>query len=143
MTSGIPVSGKIVVAGTVSTRFNSDGSPDTTFGSSGVRVVNYGLVHAVALLPSGDIVTVGDQWNSNTMTGVISALVFGELDTDGLVVADVQSWFPLVGADLGSDQPPGAAALAVESDGDIVTVGTISPGGSLDLALTRFNGNFP
>jgi len=123
-------------------RFNSDGSPDTTFGSSGVTVANYGLVHAVALLPSGDIVTVGDQWDSNTMTGVWSALVFGELNTDGAVVAGVQSYFPLVNAAGGSDQPPGAAALAVQSDGDIVTLGTISPEGPQDLALTRFNGNF-
>ena len=116
-------------------RFNPDGSVDTTFGTSGVTAFP-GAATAVALLPSGNRLSVG--WEgpvANTMVGLLTSLLFGELNPDGQYVAQLSSWY--------IEDIPYLAALAVQSDGEIVAVGSFLPGStsSSDLALTRFNDN--
>ncbi len=116
-------------------RFNPDGSVDTTFGTSGVTAFP-GAATAVALLPSGNSLSVG--WEgpvANTMVGLLTSLLFGELNPDGQYVAQLSSWY--------IEDVPYLAALAVQSDGEIVAVGSFLPGStsSSDLALTRFNDN--
>ncbi|HXY50951.1 MAG TPA: delta-60 repeat domain-containing protein [Terriglobales bacterium] len=116
-------------------RFNPDGSVDTTFGTSGVTAFP-GAATAVALLPSGNILSVG--WVppvANTMVGLLTSLLFGELNPDGQYVAQLSSQY--------IENVPYLAALAVQSDGEIVAVGSFLPEStsSQDLALTRFNDN--
>jgi len=131
--------GKIVVAGLLGSvgRFNPDGSVDTTFGTSGVTAFP-GAATAVAMLPSGNSLSVG--WIApvaNTVVGQITSLVFGALSPDGQYVAQLSSQY------IENVPYLAVAALAVQSDGEIVAAGSFLPEStsSSDLALTRFNDN--
>jgi uncharacterized delta-60 repeat protein len=160
--------GKIVVAGTVMTppgnpslgptttgqniavaRYNTDGSPDTSFGSSGMTgVIAYGQAHAVAMLPSGDIVVAGDSYFS--LSGrVRREITLARLNKNGGIVSVATSPFLFLnGINVGQSEEVGAAGIAIQPDGDIVTAGTIlvNENGILltaghDFALTRFSGS--
>jgi uncharacterized delta-60 repeat protein len=158
--------GKIVVAGTVMTppgnpslgptttgqnlavaRFNPDGSPDTSFGSGGMTgVIAYGQAHAIAMLPSGDIVVAGDSYIS--LSGrARREITLARVNQEGGIVAVATSPFLFLnGINVGQSEEVGAAGIAIQPDGDIVTAGTISVNengtlltGGQDFALTRFS----
>ena len=141
--------GKIVVAGRARARkqcdlavvrYNSDGRPDTTFGSDGAVTTNIGLKSsdspgfAVALQTDGRVVVAG---LSLTATGYDFAVVRynsdGSLDTtfdgDAKVTTDI----------AGSTDV--ARAVAIQPDGKIVVAGTADVGGQTDFAVVRYNGD--
>jgi uncharacterized delta-60 repeat protein len=155
--SGVAVQsdGKIVVAGTTQSdvnnplssdfvliRYNSDGTPDRTFGSSGIVITDmFGRgdeAGAVAIQPDGRIVVAGTSGRTGgTFLDFALAryLPDGSLDpafgTEGKVATDFLS----IPQQPSSDY---ARALALQSDGHIVVAGTTSTGG-WDFALARYN----
>ena len=137
--------GKIVVTGIGTSfvfstlRYNSDGSPDTGFGSGGI--VNEGFSGGESIpfgvaIQNGDKIVVGGVTQTNT-TGRDFALVRynndGSLDTSfgngGKVTTDF------------SNSQDMASAIAVQGDGKIVAAGTaeFNVGGS-DFAVARYDG---
>jgi uncharacterized delta-60 repeat protein len=138
--------GKIVAAGYSNNgpiyvfaivRYNTDGSPDTTFDSDGKVTTSIGLssafAHDVAIQQDGKIVAAGSSYNgSNDEFALVRYNPDGSLDTtfdgDGKVTTTV--------APNGSD----ANAVAIGPDGKIVAAGrSISPQTGYDFALARYN----
>jgi uncharacterized delta-60 repeat protein len=133
--------GKIIAAGrtrgdvdgqdSVVTRFNADGSLDTSFGSNGSRLVSFGNseeFHAVAIQSDGKIVAGGGH-GGGTFT-------FARFNTDGSLDATFGAGGMLVLPVLGSggDQ---LMELTIQPDGKIVGVGEVDG----DLGLVRLNPN--
>lgn len=152
--------GKILVAGSVQSpafstayttdffvaRFNANGSPDTSFGSSGVVSVNfYGLTvlpperlsedfaNAMVVQPDGKIVvagfTAGSSLNGNRPEFALIRLnTDGSLDTtfdgDGRVTTSV-----------GPNYAPNIYSIALQPDGKIVVGGTVNS----DFAVARYD----
>ncbi len=138
--------GKIVLAGCTNasgndnvalTRFNSDGTLDTTFGTSGevitaVHASNYDCAYGVAIQSDGKIVVTGYYGTGGFLAVAIFVARYnsnGTLDTGfgsgGIVTTS------LTGSDLG-------LAVAIQSDGKIVVAG-----GSLvsaSFVLLRYEG---
>lgn len=147
----IQTSGKIVVAGGNNNdfalaRFNTDGSLDTSFGSSGQVITDFSggndQAFAVALDSMGRIVVAGSATNTSMVspTGVDFALarydMNGNLDTTfgtgGKVTTPVSTG-------SNTDQ---AFAVAIGSGDKIVAAGVASVGATgNDFALVRYNSN--
>jgi uncharacterized delta-60 repeat protein len=139
--------GKIVVAGYslngsvydfALTRYNSDGSLDTTFDGDGKVTTAVGSshdeAHGVAIQSDGKIVVAGFSDNgSNNDFALTRYNSDGSLDTtfdgDGKVTTDVGSSHDY------------AYSVAIQSDGKIVVAGYSVNGGSSNFALTRYNSN--
>ena len=131
----IQPNGKIVIAGTVSgnnlnrfllARYNSNGSPDTSFGLSGLVVANLSGrdegASALALQPDGKIVIVG------TGFAVRRYNADGSLDFDTDLFNGIEgSWYDVV----------------IQPDGKIVVGGNatkfLNPGFKFVSALARYN----
>jgi uncharacterized delta-60 repeat protein len=146
--SGIEVQpdGKIVVVGSVQTdavslaasiiRFNSDGSPDNTFGSNG-SVLNSSLfgVGAFIAQPDGNLLIGGPG-----LDGVHFYFTFtlARYSPDGIQDMSFGSG-GLARADFGVNSQ--IHNLAVQSDGRIVAVGEVSvtQNTTLDFGISRFN----
>jgi uncharacterized delta-60 repeat protein len=131
--------GKIVLAGSatdtsgfqllVVTRFNSDGSPDSTFGSGGRVAVQFGDgsfplsgANAVALGPDGKIVVAGGASDSSG----IQELLVARFTTDGMPDNSFSGDGKFL-TQLGSNGNPSYLnAVAVQSDGKVVVGGQAS-----------------
>jgi len=140
--------GKIVVAGTsyiwgnaydfALTRYNSDGSLDTTFDGDGKVTTNLGSSHdeanSLAIQSDGKIVVAGYSYAGSLADFALARYNSnGSLDTtfdgDGKVTTD-----------FGAGDS--AYSVAIQSDGKIVVGGTsYSYNGSGNFALTRYNSN--
>lgn len=143
--------GKIVVGGTCFTgidmdtcvwRFNTNGTPDTTFNATGRRVTTISFffqdeIYAVALQIDGKIVAVGRARHDDNPDHDFLTLRYhpdGSLDTtwdsDGIGITPMATQ-----NDIGR-------ALAIQADGKIVVAGE---GGlsslTTSLAVARFNTN--
>lgn len=136
-----PNDNKIIVAGTTTNngplifgicRYNSDGSPDVTFGSNGVVKTPIGLVafaKSVALQSDGNIVVVGTALINGTNQFVLARYDGGNgnLDTtfgsNGIVIQ------PLAGPHDNS-----CNSIAIQPDDKIVVGGTDG-----DFVVARFN----
>ncbi len=131
--------GKIVVAGSVGigeiylsalTRYNSDGSLDTSFDGDGKLTSDFGLTYVSVVLQSdGKIVVAGDtQSYQFALTRYNSD---GSLDTsfdgDGTLTTDFGSF--------NSD----ASSMVLQNDGKIVVAGYSYNGSNYDFALARYN----
>lgn len=118
--------GKIVVAGTTRyrrfalARYNTDGSPDTTFSGDGKVTTDFtprgDAAYAVAIQADGKIMAAGyAQFHGDLKFALARYTTDGSLDTtfsgDGKVTTDFTS-----GAD-------GAYGVAIQDDGKIVAVG--------------------
>jgi uncharacterized delta-60 repeat protein len=114
-------------------RYHPDGSPDTTFGESGVVTTTFnsydGGANAIAIHPDGKILLAGFTIDNQTHQDSMALARFnpdGSLDTafgsEGKVVVDV------------GDYDSFATSIAIQSDGKIVVGGTIG-----DFVLVRFN----
>ena len=136
--------GKIVVAGEsrrstgtgidlLIMRYNSDGTPDTSFGSNGIVTYNGGLseaiARAIAIQPDGKIVVAGSN-NLNIL--LLRCNSNGTLDKsfsgDGVVTYNY-------------DGPPygyGARAVAIQPDGKIVVVSKKWNGIDDDVLVLRY-----
>lgn len=125
------------------TRYNSNGTIDTTFGTNGALVTtfpgeDYSAVLALALQSNGDVVAAGVTENPNSDFALARYTANGSLDTtfgsNGLVTTS----FGTNGDNLAS-----ASGLAIQSDGKIVAVGSnITPGGTNNgFTLARYLGH--
>lgn len=136
--------GKILVAGEsdnagtryfAATRLNSDGSPDTSFGTAGAATIYMnGVASAMAIQPDHKIVLAGSAFNGiNHDFGVVRLNPDGSLDTsfdgDGKFTSAIG---------LGGDF---ASGVVVQPDGKIVVVGKTHNGSNNDFALLRINAN--
>lgn len=142
--------GRLVAAGTAdgdfaAARYNTDGSPDTTFSTDGKVVTDFAgsfdSAQSVALQADGRIVLAGQAARIESGLvfqnfGLVRYTASGSLDstfgTAGKVVADF------------ADSTNGADAVALQSNGQIVAAGHVvnflgTPGGFSDIALMRFN----
>ena len=137
--------GKIIVAGAGTpnnsydfalARYNSDGSPDMSFGAGGKVTTNFrtfDLVHAMALQPDGKIVVAGDSWFDTDDFAVARYNSDGSLDmsfgSGGMVTTD-----------FGDNEY--ANAVAIKPDGKIIVAGTslhgILPDQTSQFALIRY-----
>lgn len=122
------------------TRHNSDGTPDTNFGSGGVATTDLGgpgdEANDAALLPDGGIIAVGRTDAAGILNSDFGLVRYNpdgtpntSFDTDGIVTTDFFGR---------GDQ---ANAVAVQPDGKIVVAGfaTHATGIDSDFALARYN----
>ena len=132
--------GKIVVAGTsgsstdfAASRYNTDGSLDTTFDTDGKVTTDIGTsttdtANAVAIQSDSKIVVAG---TSSSDFAVIRYTTTGALDTtfdtDGKVTTDI-----------GTSSFDTGSAVAIQSDSKIVVAGRISVAGPPVFAVARY-----
>ncbi|RCJ35362.1 hypothetical protein A6770_16185 [Nostoc minutum NIES-26] len=143
----IQADGKIVVAGFadngstyndfVITRYNSNGTIDSSFGNNGIVITPVGSIsdygYSMALQADGKIVVAGYAHNGYQADfAVIRYNTNGSLDTSfgnaGKVITEVG------GDDYGK-------SVAIQSDGKIVVAGNTQNSSTSDFALTRYNTN--
>jgi len=151
----VQTDGKLVVAGTVKdagnwkfglARYNTNGSLDNFFGSSGkVMTVlgggNNSGANAVAIQANGRIVAAGFGWDASPTPHQYVAIARyqtnGTLDGDwnggGIVLTDVDD---LLG---GSERKSAATAVAVQSDGNVVVTGWAGNPLSPQLVVARYD----
>jgi uncharacterized delta-60 repeat protein len=143
----VQTDGKIVVAGNTDdganadiavVRFNSNGSLDTTFNSTGKVSTSIGSGFdegfGVAITSEQKIVVGGDYYNgTNSDYAAVRYNSNGTLDTtfsgDGKATA-------AIGA--GDDEGRG---VAVQSDGKVIVIGATNNGTDMDFGVVRFNSN--
>ena len=136
--------GKIVVAGYANdssgnqrfalVRYNSDGSLDTSFGSHGQVMLNFGgsydIAQAVTIQSDGKILIAGYGYNGSTLAELARLNTDGSLDssfgTGGMVTTN-----------FGNNSGSLFYAAAVQSDGKIIAAGQ---NGS-QIALARYTSN--
>jgi uncharacterized delta-60 repeat protein len=140
--------GKIVVAGwtfngggaggdVALVRYNTNGSLDTTFNTTGKVVTPVGSnddgANSVKIQPDGKIVAAGYSINasSNTDFAVVRYNTNGSLDTSFNGTGKVTT--PVLSSD------DNASSAALQSDGKIVVAGRSSNGANFDFALVRYN----
>ncbi|GKS68322.1 hypothetical protein W03_03260 [Nitrosomonas sp. PY1] len=134
--------GKLVACGysgneMVLARYNTDGSPDTSLGGTGIVVTTLGPGAGsgcgLALQSDGKMVAVGyTDTGSNNDVAVVRYNSDGTLDTsfgggDGVVTTAIGS---------GEDE---GLAVAIQSDGKIVVSGKSWNGTDYDIVLLRYN----
>jgi len=128
-TAGTANDGKIVVVGPGTTsgwweaaRYNPNGTLDSTFGSGGLVNTQTGTYapRSVALQADGKVVAAGDG----------SILV--RYNLDGSVDATFGT------GDIDTTNVPGMRSVALQSNGDIVTGGSVHTSGSIELVAARF-----
>jgi uncharacterized delta-60 repeat protein len=135
--------GKIVVAGYTSSgsdfalaRYDTNGAPDTSFGSGGKLTTNFGnndYAYAMAIQSDGKIVVAG--YTTNNVNNYDFALA--RYNTNGSLDTTFNSNGKLT---TNFDSKDAAQATAIQSDGKIVVVGYIWISSSnIDFALTRYN----
>ncbi len=119
-------------------RYNTDGSPDTSFSGDGMASTTIlsgeDTAYAVALQPDGKIVVAGQTVNG--MGGDLAVVRYnpdGSLDTsldgDGIATTSIVSGYDL------------AFAVAIQPDGKIVAAGSATTGSDSDFVIVRFNPN--
>jgi uncharacterized delta-60 repeat protein len=139
----IQTDGKIVAAGSSSghfvlVRYNTDGSPDTSFGNSGVVTTTIGSfsdAYALVIQTNGKIVAAGETAHDASTLSSGFALV--RYDTDGSLDTSFGT-NGIVTSSLGSSYN-GAYAVALQSDGKMVAAGYTGEGVDDDFALARYN----
>ena len=140
--------GKIVVAGfsinagtnfdIAVGRYNADGTPDTSFGTGGLVMTDFGnsdnAAVSVVLQSDGKIVAAGYSITGGSQDfAVVRYNTNGSLDTsfdtDGKVTTAIGASDDYVNS------------IALQSDGKIVVAGNASISGHSDFAVVRYNGN--
>jgi uncharacterized delta-60 repeat protein len=156
MDVAVQTDGKIVVAGTTATalngsddfaltRFNSDGTLDTTFGTAGHVTTDFfgssDRARRAYLQPDGKILVIGSAVHLVNPSQGSTLFAIARYNTDGT---------PDTGFAPGgkTTDSPGqvlsvANALAIQSDGKIVVVGTTAPNGGEDpdTGVVRYIGD--
>jgi uncharacterized delta-60 repeat protein len=138
--------GKIVVASEtgsgpsnydfVVVRYNTDGTPDNSFGTGGVAITDFGALTAlaqdVALQSDGKIIIAGYALDNVTYEGVFA---LARYNADGSPDNTFRGGGKLTASINNYER---ANALVVQNDGKIVIAGTTF-GTTNDFALMRFN----
>lgn len=119
-------------------RFNPDGSPDTSFGSGGLVITDFGedsRARALVVQPDGKLVVAGTFGPFGTVN---RDFALARYQSDGSVDTSFGSGGFVI-TDLGEDSE--AAALVLQADGKLVMAGTLGPLGSFnrDFALERYH----
>ena len=120
-------------------RFNPDGSLDTSFGTGGLVVTDFGRrgtsANALVLQADGKLVAVGFEGGNSL--NLISALFFvARYHPDGSLDASFGSGGAVRTRVGGSFL--GVQALALQADGKLVAAGDSNASGDLDFALARY-----
>ena len=160
----VQTNGKIVVVGTVKSgttpsagdfgvaRLNSDGTPDTTFGSGGQETLsfsNFGgtlaFASAVAIQPDGKLLIAGQVYvgtNDADEVGVVRLNSNGTLDTTFGTGGEQCFFYNSPAASIENDE---VAGLAVQPDGKVLVAGTsfgeLNNDGYDNFAVARLNAN--
>ncbi|MDR4481116.1 MAG: delta-60 repeat domain-containing protein [Nitrospira sp.] len=118
-------------------RYNTDGSLDTTFNSTGKVTTAIGsssdLAQSVTVQADGKILVAGQSSTAGNNFAVVRYNANGSLDTSfGAGTGKVDTNFG------GSSDDRGASVL-VQTDGKIVVAGTSTIGGDYDFAVVRYN----
>ena len=123
-------------------RFNTDGSPDTDFGTGGLvtlDILGYNdLAYAVAI-QSDDMIVVagyGSDPDGNKEDVVARFDADGNLDSAGFGTGGVMEW------DIGATSDDRARALLLQTDGKIVIAGETTVAGPGTDMLTGFVARF-
>jgi len=141
--------GKIVVAGysinagtnfdIAVGRYNADGTPDTSFGTGGLVMTDFGnsdnAVVSVVLQSDGKIVAAG-----YSITGGSQDFAVVRYNTDGTLDTSFGGGDGIVTTDFGTSTDY-ASSIALQSDGKIVVAGNASISGHSDFAVVRYNAN--
>jgi len=122
-------------------RYNSDGSPDTTFNGSGHVIVDFmggfDEALAVAIQPDGKIVAGGLGSNAQH---TVEDFALVRLNSDGTLDSTF-GYGGKVTTDF-ADQAEEVSGLGIQADGKIVAGGWAKDAaGNLDFALARYNSN--
>ena len=120
-------------------RYNSDGSLDTTFNGTGKVTTAVGgsddFARSLAVKNDGKIIVAGSSFNSNDDLALVRYNANGTLDTTfngtGKVTTAVGD-----GGDYGY-------SVAIQSDGKFVVAGVSYNGSNNDLAVARYEGDYP
>jgi uncharacterized delta-60 repeat protein len=119
-------------------RYNSDGTVDSSFGTSGYVTTDFGgfdSANELLVQPSGKLVLVGTKGTSSSDVALARYKDNGALDTwlgtSGKVVTTISA---------GSIE--GASGAALQSDGKIVIAGSSNAAGSPDFLVARYHGDF-
>ncbi|MDX3248117.1 calcium-binding protein [Streptomyces sp. ME18-1-4] len=140
----VQTDGKIVAAGFTNAggtqdfalaRYNTDGSLDTTFGTGGKIVTNFGgddVALGVALQTDGKIVAAGF-----TNAGGTQDFALARYNTDGSLDTCFGTGGKVITNFGGTDRADG---VTVQTDGKIVAAGRSNAGGTFDFALARYLG---
>jgi len=139
--------GKIVVAGTANigyedfavVRYNIDGTLDNSFGAGGKVTTAVGsssdYANDMVIQPDGRIILAGYSYNgsTNNNTSLVRYNIDGTLDVsfgvNGKTIQPIGSY------------GNGSWAIALQSDGKILTGGWTLGGGDNDMAVARFFGS--
>ncbi len=133
--------GKILIAGGdnndfLLTRFNSNGTLDTSFGTSGKVTTDFSggsdKARGIALQNDGKIILVGQSFNATTYNDFAVA----RYNADG----SLDTTFNSTGKrtiDLGTNSSDLGYAVAVQNDGKILVTGFTDAAGTTDAALIR------
>ena len=118
-------------------RYNSDGSPDATFGVGGKATTDFfgdnDSSYSVALQSDGKIIAAGPVTNN------VSDNDFGlaRYNNDGSLDATFGAGGKVTTDFFGSND--GAFRIAIQADGKVIAVGSAIVGFQLDFALARYN----
>ena len=135
----VQADGKILVGGVQGsdfavTRFSTNGTVDTTFGTSGTATVDiagtFDYARAIVVQPDGKIVLAGST-NSDADFALVRLTSSGALDTTFNGTGKVVTNFGATG-ELAYD-------LVLQADGKLVAVGQAPVGGTTSVALARYN----
>jgi uncharacterized delta-60 repeat protein len=124
-------------------RFNADGTPDASFGTSGMSLTDLGggdVASALLLQSNSDIVLAG------TSTQIVQAPSINFRGDVGLAryapAGGLDSSFgaggKIITTLLGSTDSP-AASVAIQQDGKLIAAGTTGLTGFRDFAVARYN----
>ena len=145
--SAIQSDGKIIVAGSLRSdfllaRYNADGSLDTTFDIDGIVTTDFGQgdhPFALSIQSDGKIVAAGASVVMGITRNVSADLALARYNQDG----SLDTTFGIAGkVTQDFSDFDYIHALAIQSDGKIVSAGRIEQAGllaSADFALVRYN----
>ncbi len=141
----VDINGKIVIGGgsnfAIILRLNSNGSLDTTFGTNGFAnfAQSFSNANDIKILSNGKILIAG--YESYTTNNVFSSnFMLARLNSNGIL----DTTFGINGISNNGSTNAGQEYLfkvEVQTDGKIITVGTISNGSDIDIVIFRYNSN--
>jgi uncharacterized delta-60 repeat protein len=132
---------QILVAGgdvdnIVVARFNTDGTPDVSFNTTGNLTLNlFGSAKDIHVLGNGKILVSGYRWENSQYNICVARFESnGLLDT---TFGDGDGWFQsTVGGASELDEPINPTAL--QADGKIIVAGQVWNGSDYDVAVSRY-----